>query len=198
MRKKLLKVVEYLQGVFRKDFAFFVLFFVLGYVFGLLKIHTIIYSVRINFEPLYSLGRWFVSLFTKALNLAPNPDFLSDVAAFSGVLIALAIPLSFETIFRISDKYQSDLISDKFDKEFINNLLPVFLVVTILLAVILRFLVGDSPNSVLWKILAWALLFFFIAIPFLLFWYIKNMRSYMNSGRITNEFLKNAQKIIKK
>ena len=46
-----------------------------------------------------------------------NPNFLSDIAALEAMIVAIAIPLSFNIISMISEKYQSEVISKRYAQE---------------------------------------------------------------------------------
>jgi hypothetical protein len=52
------------------------------------------------------------------LEFSPSTGFLSDIIAFQGAVIAIAIPLSFEIIARISERYQSGILVEKFNQQW--------------------------------------------------------------------------------
>lgn len=130
-----------------------------------------------------------IYIFLRAFN--PDPTFLSDVAAVEAVVIAIAIPLSFEIISRISERYQSEVISNRFAQSWTVIWLPRFLILNIILAVSLRFFINDNPSSGLWKYLAWVTFvgFLLIAVTFLKF--ILRLSHYMTDTRFTLEELYN-------
>lgn len=132
-------------------------------------------------------------------SFTPAPQFLSDVATFEAVVIALAIPLSFEIVSRISERYQSEVITKKFIQNWEIRWLPIFLIANIILAIALRFFANDNPMWVVWKILAWVTFigFLFIAVIFL-FRFLPKLKRYMTDPEfILNEFFDEAEKLFK-
>lgn len=99
-------------------------------------------------------------------SVTPNPGFLSDVAAFEAAIIALLVPLSIEIISKISERYNSDVITRAFESSWGNKILPPFILINIVAAVILRFAVLEQgPNtSIIWKISAWIVLLIFMIV----------------------------------
>jgi hypothetical protein len=85
-----------------------------------------------------------IYIFLRAFN--PDPTFLSNIAAIEAVIIAIAIPLSLEIVSKISERYQSEIISKKFFQSCTVTLLPKLLVLNIIVAVSLIFFVKDSPS----------------------------------------------------
>jgi len=133
------------------------------------------------------------------INFTPTPDFLSDVATFEAVVIGLAIPLSFEIVSRISERYQSEVITKKFIQNWEIKWLPVFLIANIVMAIALRFFVHDNLVWIMWKILAWITFigFLFIAGIFL-FKFLPKLKRYMtDTNFILNEFFNEAEKLLK-
>ena len=75
-----------------------------------------------------------------SLNIPPNmAGFLSDVLAFQTAILAILIPLSFDVISRISDRYKSEIIINRFQKERVFISLVVILIVNITYMIILKF-----------------------------------------------------------
>ena len=132
------------------------------------------------------------------LNHTPTASFLSDIAMFEGVILALAIPLSFEIISRISERYQSEVITKKFfDVEWTVKWLPVFLIVNIIFAVALRFFVSDTLTSLVWRLFAWVTFagFLFVAMIFLIF--LKRLKRYISEPEfILDELFDEAKKLL--
>lgn len=74
------------------------------------------------------------------LKVPPNmAGFLSDVLAFQTAILAILIPLSFDVISRISDRYKSEIIINRFQKERVFISLVVILIVNITYMIILKF-----------------------------------------------------------
>lgn len=144
--------------------------FIIGYFLGKVDLGKI--TSKIAF---INLG----DLFSPILSFTPLPNFLSDVAAFEGVVIALVIPLSFEIVSRISERYHSEVITKQFFGEWEIRLLPIFLLINILLAISLRFFVQSNPTDIVWKISAWIIFIFYLLIAIILFRFIVKLKSYM-------------------
>lgn len=132
-------------------------------------------------------------------NFSPTPDFLSDIAAFEAVVIALAIPLSFEIVSRISERYQSEVISRKFIQNWSIKLLPIFLIFNMIFSISLRFFINSNTTSIIWKLLAWITFagFLIIAVIFL-FGFIPKLKRYMtDSDYVLEELFNEAEKSLK-
>jgi len=138
-----------------------------------------------------------IYFFLKAFN--PSPTFLSNIAAIEAVIIAIAIPLSLEIISKISERYQSEIISKKFFQSCTVTLLPTLLVLNIIVAVSLIFFVAESPSSVLWKNLAWITFFLFLFIVlFFTFVFIPRVMRYMRDTKfILKELFNDTEKFFK-
>ncbi len=92
----------------------------------------------------------------------PSPEFLADVIAFEAALIAISMPLSFEIISRISERYRSDVITSQF---LLHARVPAMLrdlVLCAVAAVVVRFFVGASASGTVWTISALAILAYFL------------------------------------
>jgi phosphoglycerol transferase MdoB-like AlkP superfamily enzyme len=129
-----------------------------------------------------------------------NPDvgFLALAAGFEGVLLAVAIPLSFSMVSNISEKFESDLITERFLNRPEIRFFPPLLVTAILFSFILTF--ADSATRIypLWKVGAWiaGVLFLFVCIVFARF--IDTVRRYITDVQnIIEELLDDAEKAIK-
>lgn len=77
-------------------------------------------------------------------------DFLTDVLAYQTAILALLIPLSFDVVSRISDRYRSEVIIKRFQKEVPFLGLIMVLVANITYILTLRFLSVESywANSI--------------------------------------------------
>jgi len=140
----------------------------------------------------------FKLLASHLLNFIPRPNFLSDVAAFEAVVISIAIPLSFEIISRISERYQSDILTKRFSQEWVVRWLPVFLIFNIVIAITLRFFVEDVPTTSLWKPLAWITLIGFLFVAWALIKFLRLLKNYMTETEfILNRLFDEAEKSLK-
>ena len=132
---------------------------------------------------------WFTSF-------NPNIDFLSDIATFGGVIISLAIPISINIVTRISERYKSEIISNKFLKHWDFYLLFVLVIVDIIFSVCLRFLINSKINDLTWIIFQWFMLFIFVLLisTFVKF-FIRIFKIVSNPYYILNLLYKDAEKI---
>lgn len=129
----------------------------------------------------------------------PKPNFLSDIATFEGVIIAIAIPLSLDIVSRISERYKSEVISKQFFKEWEIKLLPYFLILNIVTAILLRFCVGDNPKGLSWRLVAFLILviFFIVAFIFIFGFSLKLKKYIIEPEFILNRFFNEAEEFFK-
>jgi hypothetical protein len=125
---------------------------------------------------------WIIQLFNVPISgikcFVPSPNYLSDIAAFEAVIIALAVPLGFEIVSRFSDRFSSEVVAKRFSNEWELKWLPWLLIPNIILAVTLRFFVGDETTSCLWNVIAWIVFFGFILVALMLAFFIRRLRKY--------------------
>lgn len=176
LSKKILVGTSFLTGL------------ILGYILGFFRIHTFFSFPKISFD--FSWLSWFGQI-------TPNPTFLSDVAAFEAVIIAFLVPLSIEIISKISERYNSDVIIRSFDNTWENKILPPFLLINIVAAIVLRFFIQDDIDSVIWKIFAWIVLFVFIYIAFAVWRVINRIKTFMSDTKsVINQLYEDIEKSI--
>lgn len=138
----------------------------------------------------------FIKFYT---NHIPTPAFLSDVAAFEATIIALAIPLSLEMVSRISERYQSEVITKRFLREWENKWLPILLIANIIVAVSLRFFVDDKPISEIWKILSWTTFAGFLLVTVVLIKFFILLTKYITDTEfIIRELFYEAENLFRK
>ncbi len=137
-------------------------------------------------------------LFPLIKRVSPDVGFLSDIAAFEGVLISIAIPVSLDIISRISDRYNSNILSKQFNREWEIKILPVLLIINIVVAIILRFAFNDSNVSIpAWKILSWLMLVVFIFIAITLVLFIRKLNLYSSDiDHALKKLLSDAKKLV--
>jgi len=138
-----------------------------------------------------------IYFFLKTFN--PSPTFLSNIAAIDAVIIAIAIPLSLEIVSKISERYQSEIISKNFFQSYTVTLLPKLLVLNIIVAISLIFFIKENPSFMLWKSLAWItfILFLFIVL-FFTFVFIPRVMRYMRDTKfILKELFNDTEKFFK-
>lgn len=149
--------------------------FVVGYIIGMQQKFSITLHGVINFK------KNLLNLISPVFTFTPEPHFLSDIATFEAVIIGLAVPLSLEMVSRISERYQSEVISKQFLKEREVKLLPILLMLNIFLAIGLRFFVTGEQSSIIWKILAWITLVSFLVIGIIFVKFIKKLENYITN-----------------
>lgn len=162
LSKKVLVAASFFGGLF------------LGYILGFFRVHTFFLLPRISID--FSWLKWL-------WQVTPNPTFLSDVAAFEAAIIAFLVPLSIEIISKLSERYNSDVITRSFDSKWENKLLPPFLLINIVAAIVLRFLVQDDISSTAWKIFAWLILLIFICIAIAIWRVITRIKAVMSDTK---------------
>lgn len=175
---KTMKLIKFKNIVRSKKFLVGVSFLsglVLGYVLGLVRVHQV-------FSALPKISVDF-SWLTQLWELTPNPAFLSDIAAFEAVIIAFLVPLSIEIISKLSERYNSDVITRSFEDTWQNKILPPFLLLNIITAIVLRFFIQDGTDSLLWKILAWTVLLAFILVAFAILSVITRIKTFMSDTK---------------
>jgi hypothetical protein len=188
MLEKVSKFINYFSSKKIPIGISFLVGLILGYLLGAFKIHTFFsfFKISINFSWL----NWFG-------DVTPNPTFLSDVAAFEAVIIAFLVPLSIEIISKISERYNSDVITRSFENNWENKILPPFLLVNITIAVVLRFFLQDDISSIAWKIFAWVILLFFLYIAFAVWRVINRIKTFMSDTQsVINQLCKDVERSI--
>ncbi|MFN7852804.1 MAG: hypothetical protein ACK5OU_12800 [Dolichospermum sp.] len=147
---------------------------VISYGLGLLRIHEGI-SHDWGFTK---LKYWLMQVFSFFISFSPSFGFVSDVIAYQAAIIAIAIPLSLEIISRISERYQSGVITKEFNRQWQIKFLPSLVIANALLGVTFNFLVDSKVDTGWEKILAWLIFLLFIATNFLFFSFFKKLGQY--------------------
>jgi len=127
-----------------------------------------------------------------------NFDFLSDIVTFEIAIFAFLIPLSFEMISRISERYNSEIITSFFGRK----VLPLRIQIFILLSSVLTILYGltgwvSSQKAILAWLVILPIILFFLVIYFITKFLI-HFRLYLTSPEvILNELFEDAKEAIK-
>ena len=153
--------------------GYLILSMVISYGLGLLRIHEGI-SHDWGFTK---LKHWLMQVFSFFISFSPSLGFASDVIAYQAAIIAIAIPLSLEIISRISERYQSGVITKEFNRQWQLKVLLLLVIVNALSGVTLKFFVDSKVDSG-WKILAWLIFLLFMATNVLLFAFFDTLRQY--------------------
>ncbi|WP_208107121.1 hypothetical protein [Halanaerobium congolense] len=77
--------------------------------------------------------------------IEPNNTYLTFAGSFGITVLAIAIPLSIDAIGRLSNRYQSNIITKLFNKEQINIRLKITSFTLVLLILVISFF---SPDGV--------------------------------------------------
>jgi|GEM_PF-6119917 len=126
--------------------------------------------------------------------LSPSPEFLTYTLAFETTIIAIAIPLSLDIVSRISELYESEIISRKFSQERAIKWLPAMLMANIVLIVTLRFFGTSGALSHAWTAFTWVVFAFFLVIAAGLFrFYILLKRYTTDTTYILNKLFREAE-----
>jgi len=138
-----------------------------------------------------------ISILISKFNFDSN--FLSDIAAFEAVIVAIAIPLSFNIVSVISEKYQSEVISKRYTQEWSVKFLPIFLIFNIAIAITLRFFDKQGFSLIIWRIFNLVAFILFIIITLiLLIKFIPRLRCYMEGPKfILSELFDEAENFLR-
>jgi hypothetical protein len=140
----------------------------------------------------------FDDLLLGIYRFVPPRDFLSDVAAFEAVVIGLAIPLSFEIVSRISERYKSEVITKRFIHEWSTRWLQILLIANITLAVCIKFFVHEDPTSDIWKIVSWITFVGFIVTIIVFVHFLRRLSHYAtDADSVLNELFDHAEEFLK-
>jgi len=98
--------------------------------------------------------------------LSIKNDFLSDVAAFEGIIIGLSIPISLQVVSWIADRYEDNEISQVFIKEPLYKWQFYLIMPNIAISILLRLFNVEKP-IILVLIYLWFLINIFIFYKFI-------------------------------
>lgn len=148
--QKILYVIIFLTGL------------ILGYILGLFKFHNlIIYYLKhfLSFKFIYSF-------FDIINSLSLNTDFLQDVIAFEGVLVGVAIPISFQVVLSMVKEYDRD-IAGFFTKEPLYKAQYVLFLLNIAISIIFRFFQISNVYALIFM-LVWSIINIIIFVYFVI------------------------------
>lgn len=195
--EKLKRVYSRFQEIAQTRHFKYALFFIsgliLGYLLGLINIlHKASHLVKL---PHFHFV-WLIHFATSLGNFLPNINFLADVIAFEATAFALIIPLTIDILFRISERYDSDVIPKLFMK---NIKFHVWVIaISIALNITLRFEMKDSPDSLLWKLGAWLVYTSFIVVSWIIVRYLIRFITFASDTKyIKDKLFKDAKKSLR-
>ena len=135
-------------------------------------------------------------IISNLVSVTPNTNFLSDIITFESAVIAIAIPLSIEIVSRISERYESGIITEKFQQEWIVKCLPKLLIFNIVFIVFLKFF--DNYNLSIEKIFLWIALLLFITISVIFVSFFAKLRLYIAAPKnLLSLFFKETEDLLK-
>ena len=134
---------------------------------------------------------------------SPSLGFLSDIVAYQAAIVAIAIPVSLEIVSRISERYQSGVITKEFNKQWQVRVLPSLAITDGLFAVVLKFFISSDPIIGYWKFLVWLVFLAFIGTNVILLSFFKTLKEYTTDtkfllNRLFNETTRTLQVITAK
>ena len=114
----------------------------------------VLIGVALAFHPIWNFFK----------TLSPSKGALVNIATIEGVLITIALPLSFEIVSRISERYGSESVINSFLHEWINKLLLVYLIFNISVVVFMSEASSKimQASEVAWQIISWVVFILFI------------------------------------
>lgn len=178
----------------------FILGFFIGYFLGLARLHD---TVTKNFiwkylQQLYSQissrlidSAWMNLALNWFATFSPSLGFLSDVIAYQAAVVAIAIPVSLEIISRISERYQSGVITQEFSKQWQLQILFPLVLIDALVAVTLKFFIPSDPIAGFWKFLAWLVFLAFIITNVILVFFFNTLQQYTTDTKFLLDHLFN-------
>jgi hypothetical protein len=150
--------------------------------------------IGISFNDLQSIHQNIFSLFS----FNPNIKFLGDIAVIEATFIALLIPLSIQIISKLSERYTSYIITDKFESNWEYRILPKLILINIGVVIILKFYLFDDVDTLFWRIISWILLLQFIFIAYLIYRILYFVSKFLkNPYFVMNQLYKDIEKAIK-
>jgi MFS family permease len=160
------------------------------------KVKMVIY-IMASFILGFLVG-WILSyfdVFLRILRFRPSTEFFTLVATFEAMAISVAIPLSFNMASRISERYESEIITDSFTRIRRVRLLPYWVISFIILTVSSRFFISTNHFTQLAKLLSWIVLIGFITIAIWLMLFLDRLRRFITDvGYVLDGLFNEAEK----
>lgn len=129
----------------------------------------------------------------------PNFEVVKDISAFLGVLFALALPISFEIVSRIAERFSSESVAKLFASHFIVAVLPYWLILAVIFSLASSFAAPWlDVNPMLKKILAWLVLEYLVLLSLMTLFFSYRVHEFAtNSEAILKELMESARKQLK-
>lgn len=152
-------------------------------IYGLVKL--LIY-IKAHFERVIGIffDEYFVYLKFPLIQffsgLSTKNEFLSDVAAFEGIIIGLSIPISLHVVSWIADRYEDHEISQFFIKEPLYKWQFYLILPNIAISILFRFLDVDEP----------------ILLTLIYFWLLINIIVFYKFIKLVEQYATNTDKVL--
>ncbi len=123
--------------------------------------------------------------------------FIELMAGIEGAILALAIPLSHESVLKISERYNSETVSSLFQRKKRIRIYPYLLTIGIICCLTLGFFYEKCETLDWWKIIAIISILLFMSnlVMLLIFFYIVKQYT-TTSNFVLGEHLRNVKKTI--
>lgn len=152
-------------------------------IYGLIKL--LIYN-KAYFEQIIVIFLKSCVVYLKILltqffvGLRIKNEFLSDVAAFEGIIIGLSIPISLQVVSWIADRYEDNEISQVFIKEPLYQWQFYLILPNIAISILFRLFDVNKP----------------IILAVVYFWLLINMLTFYKFIRLVEQYTTNTDKVL--
>jgi len=129
----------------------------------------------------------------------PNSSFLQSVIAFEAAIMGIAYPVTLDIVSRISDRYESNVIGERFSEEvFIKLLPPVALGHIVFSCLLLFFIKNEDALNITQTLLLWSDFLSFIFVILLFIQFLMTARKYVVSREVLiKDLLKDLDEFLK-
>jgi hypothetical protein len=125
-------------------------------------------------------------------------EFLSDIIAFEAAIAAIAVPLSFEMVSRISERYHSDVLNRVFLRDPLIKWFPRVILLHLLLVIASKFLRNNS-HELFWHSVDGALFVYFVIVVIMFSLFLWRLRIYLtDTSYVLGILLKRANEVFTK
>ncbi len=136
----------------------------------------------------------FITYISEYIKTNPSMTAFSDIIAFEAVVIAIAIPLSFDIVSRISERYQSEVIANHFSQYWEIKILPWVLISNIVFSISVKFVLKDTMSQNISSAINWIVFLWFLGGIFVLWRFVNRLKQYViNPHFVLEELLDEAE-----
>jgi len=158
-------------------------------------------TIPIPYHWAIEIWNALTAILSCASNFGKSKEFLIQVLAFEGIILTVAVPLSLEMISRVSERYQSNVVTRQFRRRRLVTLLPPFLLFKVTAIILLLFFAPDGNLDGQWKALGWVTFVLFLVVVLLVIGYYRVLSRYMSeesSKAIVEGLIQDASKTLQK